>query len=63
MFSRKLRQNVHLFSKKGKEDFLTAPNTAIKLDPTTSVRKNVTKLKVHEKNTRTVIEIRFKPRP
>ena len=40
-------------TKKRKDYFLTALATAIKKDPTTSIRKNANKLKVHEKTMRT----------
>ena len=42
--------------KKRNEGFLTALVTAIKKDPTTSVRKHVNRLKFHEKTVRTAIK-------
>ena len=43
-------------NKKRKESFLTALATAIKRDPTTSIRKHANELKVHEKTVRTAIK-------
>ena len=47
--------------KKWKEGFSTALATAIKNDPTTSIRKRVNELKVHEKNVRTAIKQDLSP--
>ena len=43
-------------NKKRKEGFLTAPITAIKKDPTISIRNYANELKVHEKTVRTTIK-------
>ena len=43
-------------NKKQKEGFLSALSTAIKKDPTTSIRKYANELKVHEKTVRTAIK-------
>ena len=54
-----------LFNEKGewrsekktrKEGFLTAPATAIKKDPTISIRKQANELKIHQKTVRTAIK-------
>ena len=42
--------------KNEKNTFLTTPTTVIKKDPTTSIKKHVYELKVHEKTVRTAIE-------
>ena len=48
-------------TKKWKEGFLTALSTAIKKDPTTSIRKHTMELKVHEKTMRTAIKQDLSP--
>ena len=47
--------------KKRKEGFLTALATAIKKDPTTSIRRHTNKLKVQEKTVRTGIKQNLSP--
>ena len=42
--------------RKPKEGFLTALATVIKIDSTTSIRKQANELKVHEKTVRTAIK-------
>ena len=49
--------------KKRKEGFLTAFATAIKKDPTMSVRKHTNELKVLEKTVRTAIKQDLSPDP
>ena len=48
-------------NKKRKEGFLSALVTAIKKDPTMSIRKHAYELKVHEKTERTVIKLNLNP--
>ena len=47
--------------KKRKEGFLTALVTAIKKDPTASIRKHANELEVHEKTVRTAIKQDLSP--
>ena len=49
------------WTNKRKEGFLTALATAIKKDPTTSIRNHSNELKVHEKTVRTAIKQNLSP--
>ena len=48
-------------NKKRNKGFLTALATAMKKDPTTSIRKHASELKVHEKTVRTAIKEDLSP--
>ena len=50
-----------ILKKKRKEDLLTAPATAMKKDPTTSIRKLANELKVHKKTVSTAIKQDLSP--
>ena len=52
----KEKWGVEDLTKKRKEVFLTALAMAIKKDPTTSIGKHASELKVHEKTVKTVIK-------
>ena len=49
------------WTKKRKEGFLTALATAIKKDPTMSIREHANELKAHEKTVKTAIKQDLSP--
>ena len=61
LFKEKRECRIEQKIKKKKSNFLTALSTAIRKDPTRSIRKQANELKVHEKTVKRVIEQDLSP--